>query len=113
MKFTETKVDQGTLVAIEGRIDGVTAVDVQKKLVALFDEGRKTVFIDMKDVVYMSSAGMRTLLIVAKRAKELSSEICLFNLSPEIEDILKITGFLLFLKTSKTFESAVADLKKH
>lgn len=112
MKFTVQKLDQVSVAAVEGRVDGVTSVEIQKKLLAILQEEHKPLIIDFKNVEYLSSAGMRTLLLVSKRSKELSNIVCLINLSPQIEDVLEMTGFLSFLKTYKDLDTAIAQVTK-
>lgn len=110
MTITTKQIDQATVATITGKLDGVTAVEVQKKLFSLLQEGHKKLIIDVQTVDYLSSAGMRTLLLVAKRAKEVSASICLINVSPQLSEIFEITGFLPVLTIYKDLDTALKSL---
>lgn len=111
MELTETKIANGTVVAISGRLDGISSVEAQKKLITILQGEGMNLIINFQNVDYITSAGMRTLLLVAKRAKELSKFVCLINLTPQIEEILELTGFLSFLRVYKDLETALHQLQ--
>lgn len=112
MNITENKIGQNTLVAIEGRFDGITSIDIQKKLLSILQDEKTSLIVDFNGVTYLSSAGMRTLLLVAKRAKELDVSFCIIRLSSQIREILEMTGFLSFLRTYKDIDEATAEINK-
>jgi len=112
MHITESKVGPNTLVALEGRLDGVTSVDIQKKLMSILQTENHPLILDFNEVTYLSSAGMNTLLLVAKRAKELNVPVCLIRLSNQIHELLKMMGFLSFIPFYKDVEEATAEIAK-
>jgi anti-anti-sigma factor len=65
---------------------------------------------DMTRVDYISSAGLRVLLIAAKKTKECHGSICLAALQTGIKDVLAVTGFLNLFRIFSSKESAVAEL---
>ena len=111
MAIIVKQVDDATVASISQRLDANTAVEVQKKLFLLLDEGKHNLILDLADVDYLSSAGMRTLLLVSKRAKELSASICLINVSPQLIEILEMTGFLPLIQVYKDLDSALDHQK--
>lgn len=92
-------VDNGDSVKIEltGRLDTVTAPELQEVLIPLFDKA-KTVDLDFTDLVYLSSAGLRVLLMGEKTAKAKSATMTINNVSGEIMEVFKMTGFDNVLK---------------
>lgn len=107
MPITTKQLDHATVATITGKLDGITSVDVQKKLFSLLEEGTKQLILDVQTVDYLSSAGMRTLLLVAKRCKEVSASISLINVSPQLTEIFEITGFLPVLTIYKDLDTAL------
>lgn len=111
MPITVKEVNDATVAYISQRLDGNTSVEVQKRLFLLLQEGKHNLILDVADVDYLSSAGMRALLMVAKKAKELSASFCLINVSQQVAEILEMTGFLPLLQIYQNLESALSHQK--
>ena len=80
--------DNGKLkVAISGRLDTTTAPELEKELDFT---GITSVEFDLADLEYVSSAGLRVILMVQKNMK---GDFVLKNVKPEIMEIFEITGF--------------------
>ena len=80
--------DNGKLkVAISGRLDTTTAPELEKELDFT---GITSVEFDLADLEYVSSAGLRVILMVQKNMK---GNFVLKNVQPEIMEIFEITGF--------------------
>ena len=83
--------DKITLV-LEGRLDTNTAPLLQNALVSAFDEVRQ-VMLDFSQLVYVSSAGLRVLLMGQKTAMSKKASMTLSNVSEEIMEVFEMTGF--------------------
>ena len=82
-------------VYLGGRIDAVTALQLDKDLSASL-AGVTDMTVDLADVEYVSSAGLRTLLKLQKRMdKQGSMQIC--NIRENVREVLDMTGFSNFL----------------
>ncbi|MDX2272343.1 MAG: anti-sigma factor antagonist [Cyanobacteriota bacterium] len=103
-------VDQVTLVELEGEIDGKTAPMAQEKIVPLTQAGGK-MLLDMTHVTYMSSAGLRVLLLLYRQMTSNNGQIALVGLSEDIKDTMSVTGFLKFFTISDTVDSGLAALQ--
>lgn len=80
--------DNGKLkVVISGRLDTTTAPELEKELDFT---GITSVEFDLADLEYVSSAGLRVILMVQKNMK---GNFVLKNVKPEIMEIFEITGF--------------------
>ena len=77
-------------IAVSGRVDTVTAPELAAGL--KFGDA-KNVVIDLKDVPYMSSAGLRLLLTAHKTLLATGGELQIANLQPSVREVLDITGF--------------------
>lgn len=107
MDITQRKVGDVTVVEIAGEIDGSTAPEAQAQIVPLAADGAKVV-IDMSGVGYMSSAGLRMLLVVYRTVAGQGGKVALSGLSQDLEDTMSLTGFLEFFDHYKSVEEAVA-----
>ena len=107
MDITQRAVGDVTVVEISGEIDGSTAPDAQAQIVPLATGDAKVV-IDMSGVGYMSSAGLRMLLVVYRTVSGGDSTVALSGLSQDLEDTMSLTGFLDFFDHYATVDEAVA-----
>ena len=78
--------------ALEGRLDTTTAPQLQDALIPAFDEV-KEITLDFSNLVYVSSAGLRVLLMGQKEAKKKDGSMTLVHVSEEIMEVLEMTGF--------------------
>lgn len=107
MDVSVDTLPQATVVKISGDIDGNTAPVAQQQILPLATPGCKIV-LDMTQVQYMSSAGLRMLLLVYRRIPAVNGKIVLVGLSEEIEEVMSVTGFLDFFQTADSLEAGVA-----
>ena len=97
------------MVELAGDVDTNTAPTVQEKVLSLAQSESK-ILLDLSDVTYMSSAGLRMLLLLYRRASA-QGQLVLVGLSEEIQDTMFATGFLDFFTTCETLESGLETLK--
>lgn len=99
MTITHT-LDNGILtVSLGGRIDTTNAAEAEEKvLAAVSQSGASKLILDMSELEYISSAGLRVLMKLRKRSDEPPQMI---NVSSQIYDILETTGFTELFEVSK------------
>jgi anti-sigma B factor antagonist len=110
MEIRQRTVDGITIVSIVGEIDGSTAPEVQAQVVPLIAADAKIV-LDMTEVAYMSSAGLRMLLVVYRRVAGQGGTVVLTGLSQDLQDTMSLTGFLDFFDHYATVDDGVAALR--
>lgn len=109
MEIQSRTQGDAVVVTLQGELDGKTAPQAQQQIVPLVPEGGKVV-LDMSQVGYMSSAGLRMMLLLYRHAVSKNSRVALAGLSEEISDTMSATGFLDFFVVSDTVDAAVALL---
>ena len=77
----------------QGRIDSANAHDFQQSMTAGISDRQSAVIADFEGISYMSSAGLRAVLIVAKALRERGAKFALCSLTPTIIDLFNISGF--------------------
>jgi len=92
MTISKTKDGDTLILALEGRLDTTTAPQLQDALIPEFD-AEKNIRLDFKNLAYVSSAGLRILLLGEKTAKGKGGKMTLVNVSAEILEIFEMTGF--------------------
>ncbi|MBR3147694.1 MAG: STAS domain-containing protein [Eubacterium sp.] len=96
MEIKMTKEEDQLTVAVEGRLDTLTSPDLEKQLKPELDSLKKLTF-DFAGLDYISSAGLRVLLMAAQ-AMEDKGEMIVRNVNSDIMDIFEVTGFVDILK---------------
>lgn len=86
---------EGTLAVLKphGKIDFVTSGEVDKKLSELADNGAVRFLLDMGDVPFVASAGLRALLKCAQRAQPQGGGIRLASVNSAVREVIEVSGF--------------------
>jgi anti-sigma B factor antagonist len=113
-KIATTAIDSDTsmsvaLIELAGDIDGSTAPLVQADVLSMAETNGKMI-LNMTQVAYLSSAGLRMLLSLYRQVASQSGQIVLVGLSEEIQDTMNVTGFLEYFTVAETLASAFAAL---
>lgn len=77
---------------LSGRLDTTTAPLLQEELIPAFEESNN-LMLDFGGIEYVSSAGLRVLLLGAKTAKAAGGTQTLQNVSSEVKEVFELTGF--------------------
>lgn len=87
-------------VLATGRIDSSNAATFEKDLLALYGTPETKVVVDMSGLDYISSAGLRVVLMGAKRAKAGKGRLVLSGIQPQVREVFEMSGFLKILETA-------------
>lgn len=91
MDITKRLFKNELTMRIEGEIDSITAIDFENEIneeMGNFD----SLVLDFKKLEFLSSAGLRVLITVQKKLKSEDISLKIINVSPEIKDILSVSG---------------------
>lgn len=110
MRISTRAVEDVTVVEIVGEIDGKIASEVQSQVLPLIQPDAK-ILLDMSQVGYMSSAGLRMLLVTYRQVTSNNARIVLVGLSEDIEDTMSATGFLSYFTTCESVNAGLAALE--
>lgn len=113
MEITHTEYPMCDLISISGRIDSYTAPLLSSKLNSLIGLGKYNIILDMKDVIYVSSAGLRVMIDVQKNCRlNKRGETVLLNLPKRVFETLELAGFLPLFKLYDNVDSAINNFKR-
>ncbi len=98
-----------TIATLFGELDGRTAPQIQDKLLSLPKTGGK-VLLDMSGVGYISSAGLRSLLMLYRQMAANDGRVALVGLTENIRDVMSVTGFLEFFDDYATLKDGLAAM---
>ncbi|ALM85045.1 STAS domain-containing protein [Bordetella sp. N] len=113
MSLTTARIGSVLLVTPEGQINSANAGAIEAELVALVDKGERQVVLDMSRLNYISSAGLRVVLVLAKRLQQQDGSLVLCDMPSHVREVFDVSGFLVILTVTDTREQALARLTAH
>lgn len=112
MELSTSTKGNVVVVALKGRIDANTTLEVEQKLSSLISEGQCTLVADMMEVNFIASAGLRVLLAALKETRRNGGDLKLACLQTQVVEVLDMTGFSTLFKIYNTVEDAVGSFKQ-
>jgi len=103
-------MSEARIVKPKGRLDSSTGPTFESELVALIDGGNLRLLLDFSELQYISSAGLRIVLLAAKKTQGAKGRLALCSLNAQIAEVFKISGFDAILDIHPSSESALARL---
>lgn len=77
----------------EGSLDTNTAPDAQKRMEEVIEQGHHKILVQFKKLDYISSAGLRILLVAAKKLKKSGGELRICQMNDDVREVFEISGF--------------------
>ena len=93
LKLQNAQQGEVIIVSVSGRLDGIGAPEIETHCRTLIRGGATRLILDLAGVDYVSSAGLRSLLVLAKSMKAANGSLVLCNLSPLVRDEMAISCF--------------------
>jgi serine/threonine-protein kinase RsbW len=101
--------DDVVVMPIKGRVDAVTAPQLNREVHAQIDGGARYILLDLADVTFLSSSGLRALLLIRKELMTLGGQLRLASLRPQVYEVFTLTGFTQVFAIHTTVEEARAQ----
>jgi anti-anti-sigma factor len=111
MDIVEGKEGGVMTVALKGRLDALTSKGVEERLLQLIDAGERHMVMDLSQLDYISSVGLRVLILVAKRLKQLDGKVVVCALQEPIQQVFEISGFTHIFPIYATRAEAIGGSK--
>ena len=113
MELSASQLGSIRVLTVQGRLDHAHAKAFESSLVehlAQCAPGGNPLVLDFADVVYISSVGLRVLLLAAKQAKAQHGRIAIAALTPVVTEVFQVSHFNLVLKVFPDVAAAAAAL---
>ena len=88
-------------------MDASGAPEVESHCKNLIEENCEKILLNMNEVKYISSAGLRTLLVIAKTLKAKNGKLVLCSLSPMVSEVIEISGFSNIILQAENVDTAI------
>jgi anti-sigma B factor antagonist len=96
-----------SVMKVKGRVDSESAPELDSALSKLLNDERNKIVLNLKNVEFLSSAGLRALVKALKRAQSGGGDVRLASISEPIEGLLLTVGMNQMFKTFSTTEEAL------
>jgi anti-sigma B factor antagonist len=93
MEITEKNTEKCMIIGIQGRLDTISSTVFEKRLTELLDNQITRILVNCSQMEYISSSGLRTLLIAQKRITPANGKFVICGMSENIHEIFAISGF--------------------
>ncbi len=110
MQMAESRHQDWLVVRPAGRFDSAVAPTIEQRLVELLTGGERKLVIDFSEVDYISSAGLRVMLVVARRLGHLRGSLVLCALAEPVRQVFDLAGFLPLFTIEPTPQAALQRL---
>jgi anti-anti-sigma factor len=97
-----------TILTPKDRLDTSTSPAFEKVLKEQFNDETSTIIIDFINIEYISSAGLRVLLLGAKTMKKKNGKLCLCSLNEQVHEVFDISGLLHIFNPYDNINDALA-----
>ncbi len=112
MMDVTTERHDGVLSAdVGGRIDGSNVVQFEEAIRTAVEDSDRAVIMDFEKLAYISSAGLRAVLLTAKTLQNRNAKLVLCSLADPIREVFEISGFDKILPIHPTRAEALASLE--
>lgn len=96
-----------SVVAVSGRVDSSTAPDLESALKKLVEAEKTQIVLDLLDVEYMSSAGLRAMVSTLKAVKRVNGDLRVANPSARVDEVLRLAGLSSIFSIYRTRDEAI------
>ena len=110
MKISSDKLSGYGKLTFDGRLDASSSKEAELALDNAMADGSSKLLIDMSRMDYVSSAGLRILLVAAKKMRQRKGAIAVFGLSDSVKEVFEISGFSAIIPIRGTEPEAASTL---
>lgn len=109
LEKTEGTLSAGTVnvICLRGRLDAYTANDLDEKLKSMAATNQIRLVLNLKELEYVGSSGLRVLLAALKQVKKQGGDIRLAGLQTSVKDVFDMAGFTQFFQMHDEEEDAI------
>ena len=110
MEITERKTADIVTLSLSGKLDTTTAKTFEKKILAQIESGDRRFIIDLAQLDYISSSGLRVFILAGKRLNSENGKMVLCSLKVPVREVFDIAGFLSIFSVYASHDEATKNL---
>jgi anti-anti-sigma factor len=109
MKIIQTQHGDFTVLAMAGELDAVTSPEFESEADKLLEAGARFIVLDLSELTFVSSAGLRCMLALAKQLRAVQGELRFVGLQQSVMEVFTLAGFHRLFPTFSDIAGATAS----
>jgi anti-anti-sigma factor len=110
MDISEERKADAVVLALSGKLDATTAKTFEDKILGVINSGTQRLVVDLSQLEYVSSSGLRVFLLAAKRLQATDGRIILCGLQDHVRQVFDLAGFSSILSIYGSPDEAIKGL---
>ena len=110
MDISEDRKADAVVLALSGKLDALSAKTFEEKILGVIGSGAQRVVVDLAQLEYVSSSGLRVFLLAAKRLQATDGKIVLCGLQDHVRQVFDLAGFSSILPIYGSRDEAIKGL---
>jgi anti-sigma B factor antagonist len=111
MQIAQERDGDVVIVRLSGRLDSSAAPAAEQQIVGALTDEAPRMAIDMSELAYISSAGLRVLLVTARKVQQQKGKLALCGLAANVREVFAASGFDTIFTIQPDPASAVAAVR--
>ncbi|GAA3405682.1 STAS domain-containing protein [Paenibacillus hodogayensis] len=95
------------VLTLNGRLDGNTSSGLESRFLQLAEQGASRYVFNLGGLEYVSSAGLRSLLLAAKKVKTMRGKLALAHMNEHVKEVFDMSGFSTIFTICATEQEAL------
>ena len=111
LKISTTENPSIAILHLDGGIDSTTTAQLQHTAFELMASGKNQCILDLAGVDYISSAGLRSILLITHQLLDQQGQLVVCQLQPTVHHVFTMTGFEKIISQFATLEQTLRHLE--
>lgn len=108
MKLEKSTVDGVLVLHPVGRLDSTTSPELERAVTESLDAGTTRLLFDFGDLDYISSAGLRVVLLAGKKLRTTQGKMILVGMRDVVREVFEMSGFLTLFAVADSVTEGIA-----
>ncbi|MEO5357345.1 MAG: STAS domain-containing protein [Nitrospirae bacterium YQR-1] len=109
MEVKTDKINGVDVIYLSGRMDASNAPEFDEKMKDVMEQAKGKIVVSLKELEYVSSAGLRSFLAIAKEIKKKEGKLAFAEPTEQVFKVLKMSGLNTVLKICSSMEEAMQE----
>ena len=110
MDISEDRKADAVILALSGKLDATTAKTFEDRILGVINSGTQRLVVDLSQLDYVSSSGLRVFILAAKRLQTVDGKIVLCSMKDHVRQVFDLAGFSSMLSIYGSREEAIKSL---
>src|SRR4030095_2958424 len=110
MDISEDRKADAVILALSGKLDATTAKTFEDKILGVINSGTQRLVVDLSQLDYVSSSGLRVFIIAAQRLQTVGGKIVLCSMKDHVRQVFDLAGFSSMLSIYGSRDEAIKGL---